>query len=98
MIVCFLVRILFEMTPFETVQGFVFTVLQTPMKGLGDTLGANALYSFMCTFLWFFGINGPAVMNSVYFIGNVLTADQLLAFEAGVPNEKLPYIFTKPIL
>ena len=96
MIVCFLVRILFEMTPFETVQGFVFTVLQTPMKGLGDTLGANALYSFMCTFLWFFGINGPAVMNSVYFIGNVLTADQLLAFEAGVPNEKLPYIFTNP--
>ena len=36
---------------------------------------------------------GPAVCNSVYFIGNVLTAEQLLAFEAGEP---LPYIFTNP--
>ena len=96
MLVFFFVRIGFEFTPFETAQGFVFTVLQTPMKGLGDTLGANAIYSFMCTFLWFFGINGPAVMNSVYFIGNVLTADQLLAFEAGTPNNELPHIFTNP--
>lgn len=95
-IVCFLVRIGFSMTSFETAQGFVFTVLQTPMKGLGDTLGANALYSFMCTFLWFFGINGPAVMNSVYFIGNVLTAEQQVAFMNGVPNADLPYIFTNP--
>lgn len=35
-------------------------------------------------------------MNSVYFIGNVLTADQLLAFEAGTPNNELPHIFTNP--
>lgn len=47
----------------------------------------------MCTFFWFFGINGPAVCNSVFFIGNVLTAKQLIAFEAG---EALPYIFTNP--
>lgn len=93
---CFLIRIGFQFTSFETAQGFVFAVLQTPMKGLGNTLGANALYSFMCTFLWFFGINGPAVMNSVYFIGNVLTIEQQTAFEAGVANADLPYIFTNP--
>lgn len=93
---CFLIRIGFEFTSFETAQGFVFAVLQTPMKGLGDTLGANALYSFMCTSLWFFGINGPAVMNSVYFIGNVLTAEQQIAFANGVANADLPYIFTNP--
>lgn len=96
MTACFLIRIFFQFTPFETAQGFVFTVLQTPMKGLGDTLGANALYSFMCTFLWFFGINGPAVMNSVYFIGNVLTIEQQNAYLAGVANADLPYIFTNP--
>lgn len=96
MVVCFLIRIGFSLTSFETAQGFVFTILQTPMKGLGDTLGANALYSFMCTFLWFFGINGPAVMNSVYFIGNVLTAEQQIAFMDGVANADLPYIFTNP--
>lgn len=89
----FLIRIVFSFTEFGTMQDFVVAILQTPLAGLGDTLGANALYSFMCTFLWFFGINGPAVCNSVYFIGNVLTAEQLLAFEAGEP---LPYIFTNP--
>ena len=93
MIAAFLVRIGFSFTEYGYVQNFVVAILQTPLQGLGDTLGANALYSFMCTFLWFFGINGPAVCNSVYFIGNVLTAQQLLAFEAG---EALPYIFTNP--
>lgn len=93
MAAAFLVRLGFSFTEFGYVQTFVVSVLQTPLQGLGDTLGANALYSFMCTFLWFFGINGPAVCNSVYFIGNVLTAQQLLAFEAHQP---LPYIFTNP--
>ena len=89
----FLIRIVFSFTEFGYVQNFVVSILQTPLEGLGDTLAANALYSFMCDFLWFFGINGPAVCNSVYFISNVLTAKQLLAFEAGQP---LPYIFTNP--
>lgn len=93
MAAAFLIRIAFSFTEFGTMQDFVVAILQTPLSGLGDTLGANALYSFMCTFLWFFGINGPAVCNSVYFIGNVLTAEQLLAFEAG---KELPYIFTNP--
>lgn len=89
----FLIRIVFSFTEFGTMQDFIVAILQTPLEGLGDTLGANLLYTFMCSFLWFFGINGPAVANSVYFIGNVLTAKQLLAFEAG---EALPYIFTNP--
>ena len=89
----FLIRIVFSFTEFGTMQDFIVAILQTPLEGLGDTLGANLLYTFMCSFLWFFGINGPAVANSVYFIGNVLTAKQLMAFEAG---QALPYIFTNP--
>lgn len=89
----FLIRIAFSFTEFGYFQNFVVSILQTPLEGLGDTLGANVLYTFMCSFLWFFGINGPAVCNSVFFIGNVLTAKQLIAFEAGQP---LPYIFTNP--
>lgn len=89
----FLIRIVFSFTEFGTMQDFIVAILQTPLEGLGDTLAANLLYTFMCSFLWFFGINGPAVANSVYFIGNVLTAKQQLAFLAGEP---LPYIFTNP--
>ena len=93
MTIFFVARILFGMTSFETAHQLVLEILQTPLKGMGDTLAANAIYSFACTFLWFFGINGPAVANSVYFIGNVLTIEQLAAFEAG---KALPYIFTNP--
>ena len=93
MTIFFLVRILFGMTSFGTAHQFVLEILQTPLKGMGDTLAANAIYSFACTFLWFFGINGPAVANSVYFIGNVLTIEQQVAFEAG---QALPHIFTNP--
>lgn len=93
MTVFFLLRILFGLTSFGTAHQFVLEILQTPLKGMGDTLAANMIYSFACTFLWFFGINGPAVANSVYFIGNVLTIEQLAAFEAG---KALPYIFTNP--
>lgn len=91
--VFFFVRIGFELTSFGTAHQFVLEILQTPLKGMGDTLAANVIYSFACTFLWFFGINGPAVANSVYFIPKVLTIEQLAAFEAGSP---LPYIFTDP--
>lgn len=79
--------------PPAVADSFAALVPSGLVEGLGDTLGANALYSFMCTFFWFFGINGPAVCNSVFFIGNVLTAKQLIAFEAG---KALPYIFTNP--
>ena len=89
----FLIRIGFSFTEYGYIQDFVVSILQTPLTGLGDTLAANLIYTFFCDFFWFFGINGPAVCNSVYFIGNVLTAEQLLAFEAGQP---LPYIFTNP--
>lgn len=89
----FFIRLGFELTPFETAHNFVLTILQEPMKGMGNTLAANAIYSFACTILWFFGINGPAVANSVYFIGKVLTIEQQNAFIAG---QSLPYIFTDP--
>lgn len=96
MVAAFLIQIIFQMTPFDTLQGFIFKILQTPLMGLGDTLGANLIYSFACQVLWFFGINGPAVANSVYFIGNVITPLQQIAFESGVANADLPYIFTNP--
>lgn len=93
MIAFFFIRLGFQLTPFESAHNFILTVLQQPMKGMGNTLAANMIYSFACTVLWFFGINGPAVANSVYFIGNVLTIEQLEAFKA---NQPLPYIFTNP--
>ncbi len=90
----FFIRIGFEFTSFETAHNFIYTVLQTPLKGVGNTLTAQIIYSLACTVFWFFGINGPAVANSVFGpITKILTIENLEAFEAGLT---LPNIFTDP--
>lgn len=94
MFVFFLIRIGFEFTPYETVHNFIYEVLQAPLKGAGNTLTAQIIYSIACTLFWFFGINGPAVANTVFApIAKVLTIENLEAFEAGT---RLPNIFTDP--
>lgn len=88
----FLVRIGFEFTPYETAHNFIYEVLQTPLQGAGNTLAAKLVYVFACQAFWFFGINGPAVANTVYEpITKVLTMQNLEAFQAGLP---LPNIMT----
>ena len=65
-----------------------------PLKGAGNTLTAQIFYSLACTIFWFFGINGPAVANSVFApILRILTMENLDAFQAG---KDLPNIFTDP--
>lgn len=90
----FLIRIGFEFTSFETAHNFIYKVLQTPLQGAGNTLFAQIIYSLACTVFWFFGINGPAVANTVFApITKILTIENLEAFQAGLP---LPNIFTDP--
>ncbi|QZY55800.1 PTS sugar transporter subunit IIC [Crassaminicella profunda] len=90
----FLIRIGFEFTTFETAHKFIYTVLQMPLQGIGNTLGAQMVYSTFGSLFWFFGINGPAVTNTIFGpIMKVLTIENLEAFQAGLP---LPNIFTGP--
>lgn len=94
MLIFFLVNILFGLTPFETAHNFIYEILQVPLKGAGNTLIAQIIYSLACTIFWFFGINGPAVANSVFGpITKVLTMENLDAFQHG---KDLPNIFTDP--
>ncbi|QIL46750.1 PTS sugar transporter subunit IIC [Vagococcus coleopterorum] len=94
MLLFFFIRIGFEFTPYETVHNFIYSVLQTPLKGAGNTLTAQLIYGVATTVFWFFGINGPAVANSVFGpITKVLTMENLEAFQNGTD---LPNIFTDP--
>lgn len=94
MLLFFLIRIGFEFTSFETVHNFIYQVLQTPLKGAGNTLTAQLIYGVATTVFWFFGINGPAVANSVFGpVTKVLTMENLDAFQNGLD---LPNIFTDP--
>lgn len=92
MFVFFIVRIIFQLTPYESVHNFIYTVLQAPLMGVGNSLGAQIIYVISCSVFWFFGINGPAVANSVFSpIFRTLSIENLKAFEAGLP---LPHIYT----
>lgn len=91
--VFFLVRILFEFTPYESVHNFIYTILQVPLTGAVDSLEAQIIYIVSCSVFWLFGINGPSVANSVFSpIFGILSVENLAAFEAKMT---LPHIYTQ---
>ena len=85
MIVFFVAGIIFSMTPYEYAHYFIYQVLQQPLVGLGKLAGFEVIYQFLSTLLWFFGINGPAVTNTVFSpIHKVLTVENYEAAQAGL--------------
>lgn len=73
----------------------VYEVIQKPLVGLGSGLPATLIALFFVQFLWFFGLHGQILVNSVMDpIWNTLMLDNLEA-KAGQP---LPHIITKPFM
>lgn len=92
----FLVHIIFSLTSFNTAYNFIYTLLQLPLKHVGNSLPSVLLYNFLASLLWCFGINGPTITNSVWQpIFFVLTQDNLTAFKN---HAALPHIFTQPFI
>ena len=74
----------------------IYTVIQKPLVGLGSGLPATLLSLFFVQILWFFGLHGQFIVNSVMDpIWNTLALENLDAFKAG---EALPHIITKPFM
>lgn len=45
---------------------FIFEFLQTPLMGLGDTLGSMVVAYIFLHLFWFLGVNGGSVVGAVY--------------------------------
>lgn len=74
----------------------IYEVIQKPLTGLGSSLPATLISLFFIQFLWFFGLHGQIIVNSVMDpIWNTLMLDNLEAYKAG---ETLPHIITKPFM
>ena len=74
----------------------VYQVIQAPLTGLGSSLPATLIALFFVQFLWFFGLHGQIIVNSVMDpIWNTLMLDNLEAYKAG---KELPHIITKPFM
>lgn len=74
----------------------IYEVIQKPLTGLGSSLPATLLALFLVQFLWFFGLHGQIIVNSVMDpIWNTLMLENLEAYKAG---DALPHIITKPFM
>lgn len=85
-VVVWLVRVLFVVTPWGDVFTFIYTFLQIPLQNLGGTVVAQSLVYLFAHFLWFFGIHGTNITDSVYSpILLALSAENQEAIAAGLP-------------
>ncbi|WP_125604743.1 PTS cellobiose transporter subunit IIC [Lapidilactobacillus bayanensis] len=74
----------------------IYDVIQKPLTGLGASLPATLIALFFVQLLWFFGLHGQIIVNSVMDpIWNTLMLDNLDAYKAG---KHLPHIITKPFM
>ncbi|WP_368993476.1 PTS cellobiose transporter subunit IIC [Caldifermentibacillus hisashii] len=90
------IRILFSFTPFDTVQNFIYTIIQEPLTALGSSLPATILAVLLCQIFWFFGLHGQIIINSVFDpIWYTLNDENLKAFQAGT---ELPNVITKQFI
>lgn len=91
-----IIRILFSYTTFETVQNFIYTVIQGPLTVLGSGLPATIVAVLLIQVFWFFGLHGQIIVNSVFDpIWYTLNEQNLAAFQAGT---ELPNIITKQFI
>lgn len=79
-----LIRVLFSLTSFETVQNFIYTVIQQPITALGSGLPAAVIAVLLIQVFWFFGLHGQIIVNSVMDpIWMTLSLENYQAFQAG---------------
>lgn len=74
----------------------IYEIIQKPLVGLGSSLPATLIALFFVQFLWFFGLHGQIIVNSVMDpIWNTLMLENLEAYKNG---QELPHIITKPFM
>lgn len=78
---------------------FIFNIIQKPLQGLGNTLPAAIIVSFLNHLLWFFGLHGTNIIGSVIEpIYLPLIEQNLEMFQSGVSAFDVPNLVTKPFL
>lgn len=85
-VIFWLLRLVFEITPFGTAQEMIFKVLQAPMMQLGNTLPSQMVAEFFVSFFWFFGLHGDSIVTAIMGpIWRSLTLENMQAMKQGLP-------------
>lgn len=74
----------------------IYKAIQAPLVGLGSGIIPTLIAVFFIQILWFFGLHGQVIINSVMDpIWNTLMIENLEAYTAGNP---VPNIISKPFI
>lgn len=91
-----LIRAVFTLTPWGNAHDFVYQIIQAPLTNLGKGIVPTLVAIFAIQILWFFGLHGQIIVNSVMDpIWNTLTLENFNAFQAG---EALSNVVTKQFM
>lgn len=90
------IRILIALTPFNTLQDLIYTIVQEPLTALGKGLPATIIAVLFIQIFWFFGLHGQIIVNTVFDpIWYSLNNENFEAFQKGI---ELPNIITKQFI
>lgn len=74
----------------------IYQMIQAPLTGLGGGIIPTLIVVFLIQILWFFGLHGQIIMNSVMDpIWNTLALENLDAYTA---TGEVPHIISKPFM
>lgn len=91
-----LIAYLFNLSSFGNFHQMIYSLIQTPLNGIGGSTVAVVLIIAFQQLLWFFGIHGTNVISPI--VGPIwlsLAAENLEAFQAG---KELPHMITQPLI
>lgn len=90
------VNILFQELLKSNIHDVIYEVVQKPLVGLGSGLVPTLIAIFFVQLLWFFGLHGQIIVNSVMDpIWNTLSLENLEAFQRGA---EVPHIINKQFI
>ena len=91
-----IIRVIFNYTPWGNIHDFIYTIIQMPLMSLGSGLIATLIAIFAIQVLWFFGLHGQIIVNSVLDpIWNTLSLEN---YEAFVAHKDVSNIITKQFM
>ncbi|NMC29208.1 MAG: PTS sugar transporter subunit IIC [Pelolinea sp.] len=80
------VRGLFAATSYGSFSQFIYSIVQTPLVGLGNSLPAHLVAILIACFLWWLGIHGTLVVLSVMMaVWQPPMIENITAAAAGLP-------------
>lgn len=90
------VRMLFALTPVGNMQTAIYTVVSTPLMGLGANYFGLWILNIVLYGMWFFGIHGGMTCGPVMMLlFTQLQMENLAAYQAG---QALPHLMTGTVV